>query len=265
MTAVTPVAPEHQPSYRAALVVVGNEILSGRTQDVNTQWIAEKMGPHGIMLSEVRVVPDEEDKIIRAVNALRTEYDYVLTTGGIGPTHDDITAASISKAFGVPHVLDGAARACLLAYYGSEDQLTPPRLKMATIPQGAKLIENPVSGAPGFVIDNVFALAGVPRIMQAMLGHALALMDKGEPYLSNTVTCGLRESQIAEDLAELQVKYPRLIMGSYPHYRGGILGLSLVLRGISAVELQAATDELIAIIRKLGDEPKAMSLQSRPG
>lgn len=257
--------PDPVKIVRAALVVIGNEILTGRTQDANTPWIAEKLGPHGITLAEVRVVPDLEDKIIKAVNELRAEYDYVLTTGGIGPTHDDITSQSIAKAFGVPHVLDSVARQHLLAYYGSEDQLTVPRLKMATVPQGSRLIENPVSGAPGFVVGNVFCMAGVPRIMQAMLDHVLSLMDKGVPYLSNTISCNLRESQVAEDFEVLQKRYPAIIMGSYPHYRGGNLGLSLVLRGTDAAQLQIATDELLAIIRKLGDEPRAMSLQSRPG
>lgn len=243
--------------------MVGNEILSGRTQDANTQWIAEKLGPHGIVLGEVRVVPDIEGKIIAAVNALRPEFDYVITTGGIGPTHDDITAESIAKAFGVQTHIDDRAREMLLAYYGSEAELTAPRLKMATVPVGAKLIENPVSGAPGFMIENVFALAGVPRIMQAMLDHALTYMEKGAPYLSNTISCGLKESQVAPDFSLLQERYPAIIMGSYPHYRGGVLGLSLVLRGVDAAELQTATDELIDIIRRLGDEPRAMSLQSK--
>jgi molybdenum cofactor synthesis domain-containing protein len=250
-------------TVRAALVVIGNEILTGRTHDANTPWIAEKLGPHGIMLAEVRVVPDIEAKIIKAVNDLRAEYDYVLTTGGIGPTHDDITAESIAKAFGVKNVLNPQAREALLKYYGSEAELTAPRLKMATVPEGAALIDNPVSGAPGFVMENVYALAGVPRIMQAMLDHVLTLMDKGAPYLSNTISCSLRESLVAEPFAALQERFPELIMGSYPHYRGGVLGLSLVLRGTDAMRLQDATDQLLAIIRGLGDEPKAMSLQSK--
>ena len=250
-------------TYHAALIVVGNEILTGRTQDTNTQWIAEKMSPRGVILREVRVVPDEEAAIIGAINALRDKYDYVITTGGIGPTHDDITAACVAKAFGVPLLADPEARERLLNYYGSENELTAPRLKMAQIPQGAKLIDNPVSGAPGFVIGNVFTLAGVPRIMQAMLDHAMTMMAQGVPYISNTISCMLGESKIAEDLANLQKKYPDLQMGSYPHYRGGVLGLSLVLRGTQADVLQAATEELIELIRRQGDEPRAISLQSK--
>jgi molybdenum cofactor synthesis domain-containing protein len=252
-------------TYRAAVIIIGNEILSGQTQDVNTQWIAEKMGPHGVALGEMRVVPDIQDNIVRAVNELRPRFDYVITTGGIGPTHDDITADSIAAAFGVPCTLNDDARARLLAYYGSESELTDARLKMAYIPEGARLIDNPVSGAPGFMIENVFALAGVPRIMRAMLDHAMMIMEKGTPYLSNTVSCTLRESQIAPDFAALQSRYPTIIMGSYPHYRGGALGLSLVMRGTDAAMLQTATDELVTIIRRHGEEPRAMSLQSKPG
>ena len=133
------------------------------------------------------------------------------------------------------------------------------------IPEGAVLIDNPVSGAPGFRLENVFVLAGVPRIMQAMLSHVMTLMEQGTPYLSNTVSCHLKEGDIAHDFEALQGRYPDIIMGSYPHYRGGMLGLSLVLRGANPDMLSAATDELIALIRKLGDEPRAVSLQSRPG
>lgn len=249
-------------TYRAALIVIGNEILTGRTQDTNTQWIAEKLGPRGVVLAEMRVVPDEEDRIIEAVQDLRDKYDYLITTGGIGPTHDDITAASIAKAFGVPLEVNAEARERLIMHYGSADELTAPRLKMATIPVGATLIDNPVSAAPGLRMGNVFVLAGVPRIMQAMLDHVISLMSQGVPYLSNTISCTLAEGKIAEDLEILQNRYPDIIMGSYPHYRGGVLGLSLVLRGTEATELQTATDELVTLIRKHGDEPRAMSIQS---
>ncbi len=251
-------------TFRAALVIIGNEILSGRTQDVNTQWIAEKLTPRGVVLGEVRVVEDTEEAIVSAVNTLRPNYDYVITTGGIGPTHDDITATSIAKAFGVGVILDPDARAALVTYYGSETDLNPARLKMAMVPEGSVLIDNPVSGAPGFRMGNVFALAGVPRIMQAMLQHVMTLMEQGAPYLSNTVSCHLKEGDVAHDLEVLQNKYPDIVMGSYPHYRGGQLGLSLVLRGTDAERLQTATDEVIEIIRKLGDEPRAVSLQSQP-
>lgn len=262
-SAVTP-SVSHK-TFRAAVIVIGNEILSGRTQDANTQWIAEKLAPRGVLLGEVRVVEDDEQAIIDAVNALRIKYNYVITTGGIGPTHDDITVESVAKAFGVSPVLNHTAKDALIAHYGSENELNAARLKMAMIPEGAVLIDNPVSGAPGFRLENVFVLAGVPRIMQAMLSHVMTLMEQGTPYLSNTVSCHLKEGDIAHDFEILQGKYPDIIMGSYPHYRGGMLGLSLVLRGANPDMLSAATDELIALIRKLGDEPRAVSLQSRPG
>lgn len=253
-------------TLQAALLVIGNEILSGRTQDTNTHWIAEKLGPRGVSLCEVRVVPDEEGPVIEALNALRTRYKYVLTTGGIGPTHDDITTACVAKAFGVKVELNLDARTRLLNYYGgSEEELTDPRIKMAHLPVGAKLINNPVSGAPGFAIENVFVMAGVPRIMHAMLDHVMDMMEQGTPYLSNTISCMLLESKVATDLTRLQTAYPEIIIGSYPHYRGGVLGLSLVLRGTDRAKLQAATDELIMIIRKLGEEPRAISLQSQGG
>lgn len=253
---------ETAKTYNAALVVIGNEILSGRTQDANTPWIAEKLGPIGVRLAEVRVVPDEEDMIIEAVNALRARYDYVLTTGGIGPTHDDITTASIARAFNVPVVMNEDARAMLAAYY-TPDELSGARLKMAMVPEGAALIENPVTAAPGYVMENVFVMAGVPRIMRGMMDHVMSMMEKGTPYISNTISCMLLEGQIAEDLARLQSKYPAVNMGSYPHYRSGVLGLSFVVRGVDRQMVQQATDDVVAMIRHHGDEPRAISIQSK--
>lgn len=247
--------------YRAALLIIGNEILSGRTQDTNTQWIADKMTQRGIRLAEVRVVPDQEPAIIEAVNDMRAKVDYLMTTGGIGPTHDDITAACIAKAFGTELYEDPEAYKILEAYYGKEN-LTEPRLKMAKVPKGSSLILNPVSGAPGFQIENVFVMAGVPRIMQAMLENVMEKMQGGQPILSNTVTCTLGESMIAKDLSDLQDKYPDVEIGSYPHYRGGVLGLSLVLRSKNDPRLDQATHDLIDIIRRLGGEPRALSIKS---
>lgn len=246
----------------AALLVIGNEILSGRTQDTNIQWIGDKMTQLGIRLTEVRVVPDVEATIVRTVNEMRSQFTYLFTTGGIGPTHDDITAASMAKAFGVKLVLDPEARQLLLNYYGSEDQLTAPRLKMATIPEGATLIQNPVSAAPGFKMENVYVMAGVPRIMQSMLDDIIVGLEPGAPILSNTVTCGLGESAIAQDLAEIQNAYPAVEIGSYPHYRSGVLGLSLVLRSTNNDKLHEATGNVIAMIRSYGGEPRAISVKS---
>ena len=246
----------------AAVVVIGNEILSGRTQDTNTSWIAERLVPRGIMLREVRIIPDEADAIIPAISDLRKKFDYVFTTGGIGPTHDDVTAECVAKAFGLEMEQNEEAFRMLEQYYGLEN-LTPPRAKMARIPIGARLIPNPVSAAPGFILENVYVMAGVPRIMHAMLDHITDTLRVGKPLLSNTVACTTPESLLAEDLERLQNRYPEIDIGSYPHFRGGTLGLSLVLRSTEEAQLEKATQELIAIIRKHGDEPRALSL--RPG
>ncbi len=247
-------------TFTAALVIIGNEILSGRTQDTNTPWIAERLTGRGILLTEVRVITDNEAEIIFAVNELRKKFDYVFTTGGIGPTHDDITAASTAKAFGVELERNEEAFRMLEAHYGLPE-LTPPRAKMALIPAGATLIPNPVTAAPGFIMENVHIMAGVPRIMHAMLDHVLGTIDAGKPILSNTVTCGLTESAVADELTVLQATYPKIQIGSYPHYRGGVLGLSLVLRGVDPAMLERATAELIGIIRAHGEEPRALSLK----
>ncbi len=240
-------------SLTAGLIVIGNEILSGRTLDANTQFVAQKLSGRGIALAEVRVVPDIEAKIVKAVNEVRAEVDYVFTTGGIGPTHDDITAASIAKAFGVKLHADPHARKVMEEHYGRTD-LSEPRLKMAMIPVGAKLIPNPVSGAPGFSMENVHVMAGVPKIMQAMLENILPLLKEGPPILSHTVTCSLRESEIAEKLSALQDKYSDIDIGSYPQYRSGPNSLSLVLKSTRPERLKEATAELVEIIKSLGDE-----------
>jgi molybdenum cofactor synthesis domain-containing protein len=248
-------------SYTAALVIIGNEILSGRTQDANTYYIAQKLNDHGIVLSEVRVVPDVESKVIETVNAVRAEYDYVFTTGGIGPTHDDITAECVAKAFDVELEQNPDARELLLKHYGEAD-LNEARLRMARIPAGAVLIENPVSAAPGFQMGNVYVMAGVPKIMQAMMEGVLPNLQGGAPVLSNTVTCAIPESQIAPELGELQKECPAIDIGSYPNFRGGVLGLSVVARGTDGDLLKSVTDKIVEIIRAQGEEPTAMSLLS---
>lgn len=249
-------------SLTAALVIIGNEILTGRTQDSNTSWIAEKLLARGITIREVRIIPDDAEAIVRAVNELRVKHNYVFTTGGIGPTHDDITAECVAKAFNLGMDQNEEAFRMLEDYYGLEN-LTPPRAKMARVPTGARLIPNPVSAAPGFIVDNVYVMAGVPRIMHAMLDHIIDMLKVGRPVLSNTVACATPESLLAEDLSELQDRYPEIEIGSYPHFRGGVLGLSLVLRSTEEPRLAQATEELIAIIRKHGDEPRALSVRMR--
>jgi len=246
---------------KAALVVIGNEILSGRTKDANAGWIAEKMTGHGVVLSEVRVVPDIEERIIEAVNALRAEVDYVFTTGGIGPTHDDITAACIAKALGLALERNAEALHVLEEYYGAEE-LTEPRKKMSEMPVGATLIANPVSGAPGFVAENVFVMAGVPRIMQAMLDEVMSThMAAGKKVLSNTVSCELPESGVAAALGAVQEGHPEIDIGSYPHFHAGKLGLSIVLRAVDEAGLKAATEAVVDMIRECGGTPQPLGLQ----
>lgn len=250
----------------AALIIIGNEILSGRTQDANTQWIADKMSNLGIRMAEVRIIPDVEDIIVKTVREVKGTVDYLFTTGGIGPTHDDITAISIAKAFDTELELNAEARQLLLNYYGSESELTTARLKMAMIPKGAALIQNPVSAAPGFSLENIFVMAGVPRIMQAMLDDIIIQLNPGAPIMSNTVTCGLSESKISQDLERIQDEYPEVEIGSYPHYRSGVLGLSLVLRSTENDPLHAATGKVVSMIRSHGGEPRAISVKtSGPG
>lgn len=245
--------------FSAALIIIGNEILSGRTQDSNAQWIAKKLGARGITLVEIRVVPDIEDKIVEAVNALRGGVDYVFTTGGIGPTHDDITAASMARAFGVTLEENAEARAILEKNYGAGN-LNPARLKMAMIPAGARLIPNPVSGAPGFIIGNVHVMAGVPAIMQGMLEGALPGLKTGAVVLSNTLICALPESTIAAPLTALQARYPQVDIGSYPHYQPGRSSVGLVLRAADRALLREVTRELAQIIGGMDPEFK-MELQ----
>ena len=244
--------------YTAGIVVIGNEILSGRTQDTNTNWIADRLTQHGVSLAEVRVIPDIREKIIKTINAMRAEVDYVFTTGGIGPTHDDITAESIAEAFSAPLEQNEEAYKMLEQHYGSEE-LTEARLKMALIPKGATLIPNPVSAAPGFILENVHVMAGVPRIMQAMFDNVIVMLRGGEPVLSNTIVCSIPESELAGDLGKLQEKYPSIDIGSYPNFRSGGLSLSVVMRSVDSAVLKQATLELITIIRMHGGEPSAIS------
>jgi molybdenum cofactor synthesis domain-containing protein len=251
-----------KPQATATLLIIGNEILSGRTQDTNTAWIATKLGERGIKLIEVRVVPDIESDIIFAVNELRAKATYLFTTGGIGPTHDDITSPTMAKVFGVDWVINPDARQILLEHYKSEAELTPARLRMAHIPVGATLIHNPVSGAPGFRIENVFVMAGVPRIMQGMLDGILPELQTGVPILSNTVTCTLPESKIAEALGDIQKQYESVDIGSYPHFRAGEMGLSLVLRSTDNDNLHLATRDVVDMVRSYGNEPTAISIKT---
>lgn len=251
MTDPTPAAPP-TATPTAALLIIGNEILSGRTQDANLAYIAKYLGGLGIPLREVRVVPDVEGEIVAAVNALRARYTYLFTTGGIGPTHDDITSDCVAKAFGVPLIQHPEARRRLEEHYRGTDLLNAARLRMANTPEGATLIDNPVSSAPGFQIGNVFVLAGVPAIMQAMLAGLGSRLVGGPPVLSRTVTSAVPEGTLAEGLAAIQADYPDIDIGSYPVFRQGRISTSLVLRGTDAATLDTATARVAVLVESLG-------------
>jgi molybdenum cofactor synthesis domain-containing protein len=236
----------------AAVLVIGNEILSGRTQDANTNFLAKRLTELGVRLMEARVVPDIEAEIVTAVNALRGRYDYVFTTGGIGPTHDDITVDCVAVAFGVPVIVHPEAKQLLEAYYG--ESVNAARMRMARAPEGAELIENPVSVAPGLKLENVFVLAGIPRIMQAQFESLRHGLVGGPPLLSRALTVALPESVVAPGLGALQERFAEVEMGSYPFQRGGRFGTSLVLRSSDLELLDRAAEELEALVRGLGGE-----------
>jgi len=238
----------------ACMIIIGNEILSGRTKDANLSFLAERLNAWGIRLTEARVIPDVEATIIAVVNDASARFDYVFTTGGIGPTHDDITAAAIAKAFGVTLVRDPQALAIMQRQHNAKD-LNEARLKMADVPEGSTLIDNPVSGAPGFQIGNVFVMAGVPMIMQAMLEGLRHRLVGGAPVLSRSVRAFLAEGAIAEGLSAVQAQFSALDIGSYPFYRKGKFGVSLVLRGTDKDVLEDAVATLGDLIRSLGGEP----------
>ena len=229
----------------AAVLVIGDEILSGRTKDKNIGWIADHCTAIGIQLREVRIVQDVEEDVVAAVNALRARYSYVFTTGGIGPTHDDITADCIAKAFGVGIDVDQRALDLLLPYYQkSGREITPGRLRMARIPFGADLIENKVSVAPGFKLGNVITMAGVPNIMQAMLDAVTPILKTGKKMISHTIDLNFPEGAIAEIFRAHQALYPDVPMGSYPSQRDGKPVTQLVLRCTDEVRLDEAASGL---------------------
>ena len=236
----------------AAMLVIGDEILSGRTKDRNIGHLADIMTAIGIDLREVRVVPDDEDEIVAAVNAVRARYTYVFTTGGIGPTHDDITADSIARAFGVPCEYDAKAYAMLEKSYAARDiEFTEARKRMARMPRGADHIDNPVSVAPGFRIGNVHVMAGVPAIFQAMLDNVVATLRTGTKLLSATVHCPFGEGLIGGPLGDIQKSHPETIIGSYPKYQDGTFWTELVVRSRSPEALEAGRAAVQAMVDAL--------------
>lgn len=239
----------NEETITAALVVIGEEILSGRTQDANIAYIAAHLGKIGIALREVRVVPDLEREIMSAVNALRPNYTYVFTTGGIGPTHDDITTDAIAKAFGVGVDIDPRAVEAMRQGYKDAD-LTPTRLRMARIPQGAELIDNPISKAPGYMLENVIVMAGIPRIMQVMLDSVSARLRTGRKMLSRSVRVDVPEGDAAPGLSALQDAHPTVQIGSYPFFEKGRLGTYVVLRSVDADALASTHAELWKLIER---------------
>ena len=238
----------------ACVIVIGNEILSGRTKDANLSYIAEGLAALGIRLREARVIPDVDETIVETVNECRARHDYVFTTGGIGPTHDDITADAVARAFGVELEFHPEAVALLKAALQGRE-LNEARMRMARIPVGGTLIDNPVSKAPGFQIGNVFVLAGVPMIMRAMFDGLAHRLVGGAPMLSRAIAAELAEGQIAAGLGRIQGDYEDVEIGSYPYYRQGRFGVSIVLRATDQARLDAAAGQVAELMRELGAEP----------
>ena len=242
----------------AAVLVIGDEILSGRTPDTNTNTIARFLGALGIDLKEARVVGDVQDEIVAALNALRTRYTYVFTTGGIGPTHDDITADAVAKAFGVGIDYHPEAMAILAARI-KPGHFNEMRKRMARIPFGASLVKNNISAAPGFQIENVFVMAGVPKIMQAMLQDIAPRLARGRVVQAVTISAPIGEGTIAAALANLQGEHETVAVGSYPYYREDGYGVQLVARGRDAAEVEKVAQAIEEIVRNAGVEPKRHS------
>jgi molybdenum cofactor synthesis domain-containing protein len=232
--------------WTAGLAVIGDEILSGRTQDKNVAQVATWLNVQGIRLAEVRVIPDINDVIVETVNALRTRYDYLFTTGGIGPTHDDITVDAIADALGVPVIHHAGAVAMLDRYYQTRGGLTEARKRMARVPEGAELIENLMSGAPGIRIGNIFVMAGVPHITAGMLDALTGTLEGGLPVISRTIGCWVPESEVADLLGSVERAHEGVAIGSYPFFREGRTGANFVVRATDAAVVDACMADLIA-------------------
>ena len=233
----------------AGILIIGNEILSGRTQDTNTSTLALWLNSIGVKVQEVKVIPDVEEKIISSVNLLRNLYDYVFTTGGIGPTHDDITAESIAKAFNLEYEIHKEGYKILEKYY-KPGEFNEGRKKMACMPTEANLILNPTSGAPGFNVENVFCLPGVPSILKSMLGGISHSLIGGDPILSHTINLKTVESEIAKPLSDIQDKYKDVEIGSYPFFRAGKLGVAIVIRSSDKNKIKNCSLEILKLVKE---------------
>ena len=233
----------------AAILIIGNEILSGRTQDTNTSTLATWLNSIGVKVNEVRIIPDVEKTIIETLNFLRKENNYVFTTGGIGPTHDDITAASVSKAFGLKYEIHKEGFKILEAYY-KPGEFNDGRQKMIWMPENAELILNPTSGAPGFSVENVFCLPGVPSILKSMLGGLKNKIVGGEPILSHTISLKTVESEIANSLTKVQAQNKDVEIGSYPFFHAGKLGVSIVLRSENQSKIDICNSQILEFVKE---------------
>lgn len=243
--------------WTAGLAVIGDEILSGRTQDKNIGQVATWLNAQGIRLAEVRVVPDVEDRIVEAIDALRSAYDYCFTTGGIGPTHDDITVDAVAKALGVPVVIHPQARAILERYYADKGGLNEGRLRMARVPEGAELIPNQMSGAPGIKLGNLYLMAGVPHITAGMLDALSGALEGGRPLVSVTVGAFAPESEVADILRQAEQSAEGISIGSYPFFKQGRVGSNFVVRSEDEGRARAVAEELAGKLAEVGYEPVA--------
>jgi molybdenum cofactor synthesis domain-containing protein len=242
------------------MIVIGNEILSGRTKDKNIGWVADKLNSIGINLIEARIIPDNQDVIISTIQELSKKVDYIFTSGGIGPTHDDITTVAIAKAFRVSVEKNKEALIRLEEHYkGTGVKLNSARLKMADIPKGAKLIDNPVSAAPGFNIKNVYVMAGVPIIMQAMLDGIIKTIENGSKTISISIGCNIGEGNIAKGLEKIETSQKNIEIGCYPWFRAGLAGTNVVIRSLDKQACAMAAEKVKFLIREFGGEPQIIS------
>jgi len=247
----------------ACVLIIGNEVLSGRTPDANLNYMARKLNEMGIRLAEARVIPDVESVIVDTLNEVRAKYDYIFTTGGIGPTHDDITSLCVAKAFGVQVIRHPEAEALLRSYIPPE-RINEARLRMADVPDGAVLIHNPVSRAPGFRMGNVYVMAGVPSIMRAMFDGFAPHLVGGDRVVSRAVACFLPEGTVAQGLSDIQARHPEVDIGSYPFFNSGKFGCTLISRSANTKSLDLVVEQIRQLIIACGGEPIDRDIVTEP-